>query len=320
MSKFRIPFRYILVAFTFTMSVLMYIDRACISTAKDDICAEFNLNYIQWAWIMAAFTLGYALFQSPAGKMADKKGPRVVLSSIIAIWSLFTALTSATWSYLSMWVVRFLFGAGEAGAFPTFSKVVYKWHPISERGTVQGINFSGSRIGGAVAYPIVAGLIALVGWHMSFVVFGVIGVLFALLCWYLFRDSPEQSPFVSAEERDYILANRQNDEPKSAEQSKLPFFEMLKSKNIWLAMFQYIGSNFTFYFTLTWMFPYLKESLSGTGNAAAFWAMLPLLGGALGNWLSGIWVDKLYSRTRNLTLSRRLPAVIGFTLAAVGLI
>ena len=321
--KHRFPLRYLLGTITFLLSVLMYIDRACISAAKDDICSDFGLDYIQWAWVMAAFTLGYALFQSPAGKFADIKGPRIVLTAIISVWSLFTALTSAAWSYFSMLIIRFLFGAGEAGAFPTFSKVVYKWFPISERGTIQGINFSGSRIGGAVAYPIVAALIAYIGWHASFVVFGLVGILFAILCWIVFRDSPEDSTLISEEEKAYIVANRQNDSVDNGsgvQRKRLTFLDSMRSKNMLLAMFQYLGSNFTFYFTLTWMFPYLKESLSGTGTAASFWSMAPLLGGALGNWVSGVWVDKLYQRTGNLTLSRRLPAIIGFILAAGGMI
>ncbi len=318
MKKTLIPFRYILVLFTFSMSILMYIDRACISTAKDDICAQFNLDYIQWAWIMAAFTLGYAVFQSPAGKLADNKGPRLVLSSIITVWSIFTALTSFAWNFTSMLVIRFFFGGGEAGAFPTLSKVVYKWFPLSERGTIQGINFSGSRIGGAVAYPIVATLIAWVGWHYSFIIFGLIGLLFAVICWVIFRDSPEESHFVSEQEKAYILANRQQDTTPKSEVPKISFGELFRDRNMLLAMFQYIGSNFTFYFTLTWMFPYLNESLSGT-TAASFWAMAPLLGGALGNWLSGVWVDRLYAKSGNLKLSRRLPAIIGFILAAAGM-
>ena len=318
MKKKIFPFRYLLVVFTFLVSVLMYIDRACISAAKDDICRDFNLDYIQWAWIMASFTLGYAVFQSLAGKWADTKGPRKVLTAIITIWSIFTALTSAAWSYISMLTIRFLFGAGEAGAFPTFSKVVYKWFPVKERGTIQGINFSGSRIGGAVAYPIVAALIAAIGWHYSFIVFGLIGLLFAVVCWFLFRDTPEEANYISEEEKKYIIANRQQDSP--GPRTKLSIKQLFSSSNMWLAMFQYIGSNFTFYFTLTWMFPYLKESLSGSGVSIGFWAMAPLLGGALGNWISGIWVDSLYKRTANLNLSRRLPAVIGFILAAAGMI
>ena len=266
---------------------------------------------------MAAFTLGYALLQSPSGKWADTKGPRLVLTSIISVWSLFTGLTAAAWSYASMFVVRFLFGAGEAGAFPTFSKMVYKWFPVKERGTIQGINFSGSRIGGAVAYPIVAALITLLGWHLCFVFFAMLGMMFAVGYWLLFRDTPEESYFVSDEEKAYIIANRQQDTP-GGKVASLSWKSLFSSRNMWLAMVQYVGSNFTFYFTLTWMFPYLKEALKGT-DAAAFWSMAPLLGGALGNWISGVIVDKLYQRTGSLNISRRLPAVVGFVLAAVGM-
>jgi len=317
MKKTFIPQRFILITFTFLISVLMYVDRACIGAAKGSVSDEFGLNNIQWAWVMAAFTLGYALLQNPGGRFADKKGARLVLSSIVTVWSLLTALTGAAWNFISMLVIRFLFGAGEAGAFPTLSKVVYKWFPVKERGIVQGINFSGSRIGGAVAYPIVVALIASLGWRGSFFIFGAVGLIFALVWWFYFRNSPEESGLVSEQEKRYIIENRQKD--NGIKKGNLTFLQILKSKNMLLAMIQYIGSNFTFYFTLTWMFPYLKEALKSTGTAASFWAMAPLIGGAIGNWVSGILVDKIYKKG-NLKLSRRLPAIIGFVLAAIGVV
>lgn len=317
MKKTIIPQRFVLVAFTFLISVLMYVDRACIGAAKGSVSDEFGLSNIQWAWVMAAFTLGYALMQTPSGKLADKKGARVVMSGIITVWSILTALTGAAWNFISMVVIRFLFGAGEAGAFPTLSKVVYKWFPVKERGIIQGINFSGSRIGGAVAYPIVVALIALLGWRGSFFIFGAAGLVFATVWWFYFRNSPEESKLVDEEEKKYILENRQKNEAGNKE--KLTFIQTLKSKNMLLAMLQYIGSNFTFYFTLTWMFPYLKEAMQSTGTTASFWAMAPLIGGAIGNWVSGILVDKIY-KSGNLKLSRQLPAIIGFLLAAIGVV
>ena len=315
--KKTIPQRFILVTFTFLISVLMYVDRACIGAAKSNISGEFGLNNIQWAWIMAAFTLGYALLQNPAGRLSDKKGARLVMSSIISVWSVLTALTGAAWNFISMVLIRFLFGAGEAGAFPTLSKVVYKWFPVKERGIIQGINFSGSRIGGAVAYPIVVALILALGWRGSFFVFGLAGIGFSIAWWLYFRNSPEESKWVNEEEKQYIIATRQKDE--GLKTNNLTFLQILKSKNMLLAMLQYIGSNFTFYFTLTWMFPYLKEALGSTGTAVGIWAMAPLIGGAIGNWVSGIIVDVIY-KSNKLKLSRRLPAVIGFVLAAVGVI
>ena len=317
MKKTVIPQRFILVTFTFLISVLMYVDRACIGAAKGHVSDEFGLSNIQWAWVMATFTLGYALMQNPSGRFADKKGPRVVMTMIITAWSFLTALTGAAWNFISMVAIRFLFGAGEAGAFPTLSKVVYKWYPVKERGIVQGINFSGSRIGGAVAYPIVVALIMALGWRGSFYIFGAIGLVFALVWWLFFRNSPEESNLLSQEEKQYIIENRQKDDV--VKKGKLSFAQTLKSKNMLLAMLQYVGSNFTFYFTLTWMFPYLKEAMQSTGTAASFWAMAPLIGGAVGNWVSGILVDKIY-KSGNLTLSRRLPAIIGFSLAAIGVV
>jgi ACS family glucarate transporter-like MFS transporter len=160
-------------------------------------------------------------------------------------------------------------------------------------------------------------LIIALGWRGSFFIFGAVGLVFALGWWLYFRNTPEESKFVDEAETRYIIANRQQN--TSTIKSTLTFFGSLKSKNMLLAMVQYIGSNFTFYFTLTWMFPYLKEAMQSTGTAASFWAMAPLIGGAVGNWVSGIVVDRIY-KSGNLALSRRLPAIIGFALAAAGVI
>ncbi|MDC0584647.1 MFS transporter [Bacteroidales bacterium] len=315
--KNRIPSRFFLVAGTFFITVLLYVDRACIGAAKSNISGEFGLNNIQWAWAMAIFTLGYALFQTPSGKFADKKGARVALTTIIGVWSALTALTGAAWNYVSLMIVRFLFGAGEAGAFPSLAKVVFKWFPTKERGIIQGINFSGSRLGAAFAYPLVFAMIAIIGWRMTFVAFGLIGVLFAVAWWFLFRDYPKDHKGVSKEELNYIIDNRQKETP--GPKKELTFVRSLKSTNVWMAMIQYIGSNFTFYFTLTWMFPYLKEALNQSGSLTSFYAMMPLVGGAIGNWVSGILVDNIY-KMGHWRLSRRLPAIIGFVLAAIGMV
>jgi MFS transporter, ACS family, glucarate transporter len=315
MKKTVIPIRFVLVFFTFIHTLNLYIDRACISAAKDSIVADLNLSLTQWGWIMAVFTLGYALFQTPTGYFADSKGPRFVLTFIVIFWSLLTTLTGFMKSFFSMLLVRFLFGAGEAGAFPALSKVVFNWFPIKERGIVQGINFSGARIGAALALPFVAYLIDKIGWRYSFVFFGVTGIMFAIIWYIVFRDKPEEYKFIGEEERDYILKNRQQ---SSGIKSSLPFLTILKSKNMWLAMGQYVASNFTFYFTLSWMYPYLKDRFALGGIEAGFYASVPLIAGAAGNWISGFLVDYLY-RKKGLTFSRRVPAVIGFLLAAFGM-
>ena len=317
MKKRYFPIRILLVFSTFMLTVLLFIDRACISAAKEEISSDLNFDLTDFGWVMAMFTLGYALFQTPSGKWADKRGPRKVIASIVTIWSLLTAMTGAAWSFVSMLVIRFLFGVGEAGAYPSLAKVVYYWYPVKERGIVQGINFSGSRIGAAFALPLVALIIGKVGWRMSFLIFGAIGLVFALLWWFLFRNKPEESGAISETEKQYILETRQQSTGKVT--TNLRFGSIIASRNMWLAMLQYMASNFTFYFTLTWMYPYLKDRFALGGVEAGLYAMIPLFAGAVGNWVSGLWVDSLYKH-RNVAISRRLPAITGFILAAFGML
>ncbi len=317
MLKRFIPLRFILVFSTFLLTILLYIDRACISAAKEDITRDLNFDMTDFGWVMAMFTLGYALFQTPSGKLADSRGPRTIITAIVALWSVLTAMTGAAWNFVSMMVIRFLFGAGEAGAFPSLAKVVFNWFPVRERGIVQGINFSGSRLGAAFALPLVAWMLTRMGWRWTFVIFGCFGLLFSILWYLLFRNKPEQSKAISAGEKEYILTTRQ--QPSSSTKASLPFGRIISSRNMWMNMVQYICSNFTFYFTLTWMYPYLKERFALGGIEAGFYAMAPLVGGAVGNWFSGILVDAIYRRG-NLKLSRRLPAIIGFILAGFGII
>ena len=316
MKNSFIPYRYLLIVFTFLLTVLLYVDRACISTAKEYIMLDLDFTVTEFGWIMAVFTLGYALLQTPSGRMADSKGPRFVITSIVGSWSVLTAITGLAWNYTSMLVIRFLFGAGEAGAFPALSKVAYNWFPVKERGIVQGINFSGSRIGAAVGLPLVALLIEQFGWRHTFLIFGVVGVFYALIWFFIFRDKPEDSSMIGETEREYIIKNRQQGNTKK---EILPFSTILHSSNMWLAMLQYTCSNFTFYFTLTWMYPYIKEKFMLGSIEAGMYAAVPLIAGAVGNWVSGILVDSIYSKGK-LKLSRQLPAIIGFVLAAVGML
>jgi MFS transporter, ACS family, glucarate transporter len=316
MKKTIIPIRFVLVLFTFMHTINLYIDRAVISAAKDPIMADLGLTLTQWGWIMASFTLGYALFQTPSGYFADSRGPRFVLTAILIFWSTLTALTGLMKSFFSMLVVRFLFGVGESGAFPALSKVVFNWFPVKERGLVQGINFSGARVGAAVALPFIAFLIDWIGWRFSFVFFGVTGIVFAIAWFVFFRDTPEEHTLMGDEEKAYIRANIQT---PSAVKRPISFFKILSYGRIWLAMGQYIASNFTFYFTLSWMYPYLKDRFDLGGVEAGFYASAPLIAGALGNWFSGWLVDKLYTPER-ITFSRRLPAIVGFVLAAAGML
>jgi len=324
-----LPRRYLIVLATFCLSVLLYVDRACISTAKDPIIqtlAQTDARWLDadwaskhWGWIMAAFAFGYALLQTPSGALADRLGARRILTTVVTAWSIFTGLTAAAWNLGSMMVIRFLFGAGEAGAFPGMARVVYSWIPVNERGLVKGINFSGSRIGAAVTMPILPWLITSLGWKQSFLLLMAIGFGWSLLWWFWFRDEPAAMQGMKPKELQYILQNRQQSSTDTAPPKPLHVGELLGSGNMWLVMGQYFASNFTFFFTLTWLYPYVKKTYSLSPVEAGFCAMAPLLAGAAGNIFSGWFVDLLYKRGKHV-LSRRLPAMAGFALAAIGLV
>lgn len=314
----RIPSkRYGFFLGSFLITLLLYIDRVCISSAKDSISSDLNLTDIQMGWVLSAFALGYAIFQVPGGAMGDTYGVRKVMTAIMVIWSLFTALTGAAWNYISMLLARFFFGAGEAGAFPNISRAAYSWVPLKERGIFQGINFSGSRLGAAFALPIVAYLIEAWGWRSIFYFFGFIGILCSVLFYVMFRNKPEEHSGISETEKDFIIKNRQQESKTTHEE--LPLGRIIRSKNVVLAMVQYIGSNFIFFFMLTWLFPYIKEKYELNLVATGFYAMLPLIAGAVGNWVSGFAVDSIY-KSGKWKLSRQLPAIIGFCLVVIGIL
>ena len=314
-----IPKRYLLIFGTFLLSVLLYVDRVCISAAKDPITAELGLSDTQFGWALSAFALGYALFQTPSGILADRFGPRLVLTSVVIFWSLFTGLTGLAIGFGTLLLARFLFGVGEAGAFPSCARAFYSWLPVSERGIAQGINFSGSRLGAAFALPLVAVMVTTWGWRASFVVLAVIGVVWAVF-WYLwFKDDPADHRSIRDDELQHILANRQQPDPEESALPKLSAATLFGSRNMWLAMAQYFCSNFTFFFCLTWLFPHLKATYGLGTVETGFYASAPLIFGAFGNWVAGALVDGLY-RAGKWKISRRGPAIVGFALAAIGLV
>jgi MFS transporter, ACS family, glucarate transporter len=313
------PRRALVVTATFLLAFLLYVDRVCISTAKVPIVTELGLTDAQFGWILSSFAFGYALLQAPAGALADRFGARIILASVVTFWSIFTGLTAAAWNFTSMMIVRFLFGAGEAGAFPGMARAVFSWIPVRERGLVKGINFSASRLGAAVTMPTLPWLIATIGWKASFVVLMLIGFVWAVAWWLWFRDEPAEQPGMPAVERDYILAHRQEPGVAAAPAAPLSAGTLLRSGNLWLLMTQYFASNFAFFFCLSWLFPYVQKTYALTYTQAGFYAMIPLLGGAAGNLFAGWLVDALFRAGRPLA-SRRIPAMAGFALAAVGLV
>src|SRR3954451_23726336 len=184
--------RYGVLFFLCTLALLLYIDRICIGQAETSIRAELGLSKSSMAWVFNAFMLAYCLFEVPTGHWGDRFGSRGVITRIVVWWSFFTALTGAAFGFYSLVAFRFLFGVGEAGAFPNAARVVTRWFPPGERGFARGAITSTSMIGGAISPPLAAALIRCVGWRWTFAVFGVLGLVWSALFYWWFRDDPAE--------------------------------------------------------------------------------------------------------------------------------
>ena len=147
------------------MYLITYVDRVNISTAAPVISQEFGFDKITMGIIFSAFVWAYALFQVPGGWLSDRFGARNVLTTIVAYWSVMTAATAAATGAMSFVAVRFLFGMGEACAFPGATRAMQLWYPRQERGLVQGLTHSTSRLGAAIAPSIVAVIVTTLGWR-----------------------------------------------------------------------------------------------------------------------------------------------------------
>lgn len=174
-----------------------YMDRVVIAQAGPSLKEEFALSQTELGVVFTAFTLAYALFQVPGGWLADRFGPRKILTAIVSYWSIFTMATAAAWNRASLVVIRFLFGAGEAGAFPAATRAFSRWLPSTERGIAQGITHSGSRLAGAFTPPIVGLMIAQWGWRSAFITFGLLGFVWGAVWYWYYRDEPEDHPRVN---------------------------------------------------------------------------------------------------------------------------
>jgi ACS family glucarate transporter-like MFS transporter len=307
--------RFVLISVLFFHSVNTYMDRACIASAADYIINDLSISNEMWGLILGIFAVGYALFQVPSGWIADRLGPRKALTIVVTVWSMFTALTGAARNALQMLVLRFMFGVGEAGAFPGATQAFFRWLPVKERGLAHGINFSGSRLGAAFSLFLMPWLISIIGWRWTFVVNGIIGIIWATVWLLWFRDNPKDNKKINQAELDYIEAGRISDFTTTI---KASFAEIFTSMNMSLAMLQYFASNVTFFISLTWLPKYIKNQWPDDPHAI-YYSAVPLFFAAFANWIAGSMVTGLFKKGYHVG-SRRATAIVGFSLGIIGLI
>jgi MFS transporter, ACS family, glucarate transporter len=282
--------RYKLLRLAFVLSIITYVDRVCISTAAPAIRDELGLSTVQIGWMFSVFTFAYAVFEIPSGWLADVMGPRAMMTRIVIWWSAFTAATGLAWNFTVLLATRFLFGVGEAGAFPTMSRSFSRWFPRREVGSAHGVLFMGSRFGGALAPPLVVGIMAVAGWRVSFFIFGVLGVIWSVFWWKWYRDDPRDHAGTTREELEII---RQGAVPERA--GRIRWRDFL-SGNLLLICLMYFCVGYAFYFYLTWLPTYLKEARGFSTQQAGLLAGLILFSGGVATAMGGRLTDLLVRR------------------------
>jgi MFS family permease len=291
-------------AFLCTLALLLYIDRVCIGQAASHIRIEFGLSEQQMSWVFNAFLLAYCLFEVPAGHWGDRRGSRGVIARVVVCWSIFTALTGAAIGLGSLILIRFMFGAGEAGAFPNAARVVTRWFPPAERGRVRGAITFVSLVGAMVAPILSSHLIQLVGWRPTFAIFGVLGIVWAAVFYAWFRDDPAKHPAANAAEVAIIREPVAGEDPAAAPATHgIPWVRVLTSPNVWLLGLIMTASGALFYMLFQWYPSYLKAARGQSEISSGWLTAAVMSGGAVGCLLGG-WLSDFVIRH---TEARRWP-------------
>lgn len=305
--------RYWVIVFAVTLAVLSYIDRVAMSQAAPAISKDLGFSKQQMGYIFSAFAFSYALFEIPSGWLGDLMGPRRVLMRIVLWWSFFTAATGWMWNFWSMWVTRFLFGAGEAGCFPNLTKAFTTWLPQHERVRAQGIMWSFARWGGAFTPPLFAFLFSHMSWHYVFLIFGLVGLLWAFFFYRWYRDNPKDHPSVN----DAELALLAGAEDTASGHGDVPWGKLITRGSVWLLWVQYFLLTYPWYFYITWLPTWLQEDRGLSMMESSTYAILPLLFGGFGSILCGFLTRNVAVAMGSMDKARRLLGTLGFAGAAI---
>jgi MFS transporter, ACS family, glucarate transporter len=289
--------RWIVLGLLAMLSLITYLDRVCIAIAGPRIQEELDISPQGWGWILGVFSVAYGLFEIPSGALGDRFGQRKVLTRIVTWWSTFTILTGLVTSFSGLLATRFLFGAGEAGAFPNMASAIGQRFPKSQRARTQGGLWAASRVGGAISPFLVVPLMAAWGWRAPFIIFGLVGVVWALVWHTWYRD---RSPVADA----------------NPEHSGAPWRVFFRSRQFWLiiAMAWCYGWGASFY--LSWLYAFLIEGRGLNDADTQRYAALPFLLGMVGNLVGGVLSDRLSSRY-GLRTGRQLVGSTSLALSAL---
>ncbi len=296
--------------FLVLLSIITFLDRVCMNVVSKYIKADLKLDNQQFGYILGAFSLAYALFELPTGIMGDRIGPRKVLTRVVLWWSAFTALTGSATNFLYLLVVRFLFGIGEAGAYPNSSIVISRWFPKTETGKAQSAIWAAARIGGALTPLLVIPLVHSLGWRLAFAVLGLVGAVWAAVWYFWFRNEPTEMVGVSEKEIEEITAVRQ------LKSHQLEWRKVIADSNVLYLMLMCHLFFYASYFFTNWSATYFQEGRGLSEDDTKKFISLSYFLGAIGCLIGGTLSDYLVKKL-GLRFGRRIIGVCGLGLSAI---
>lgn len=302
--------RQVVVGFALSAMAVAYLDRVCIAAAAPWMRAELGLSDSQLGYVFSAFTLAYALFEMPSGYLADRYGARLMMARIVVWWSLLTAATGAATGFVTLLLIRFLFGVGEAGLMPTLARAFAVWLPWYEAGRAFGATIMAGAVAGAVTQPLAAALFDWIGWRAGFVCFGAVGLVWVWFWLRWFVDSPEQHASISASELAEILAHR------SYGTAQVHWSRSLLRTDYLTLCVIYFLVIYGWYFYITWLPSYLIRGRGLEPMEAGFVSALPLIAIAAGV-ASGGWLSDRLAQRYGAAFGRGVLAAAGLVVAAL---
>jgi len=304
--------RHIILALTIAAYFITYLDRVLLSNALPVIQKEFGFSLVTLGLIQSCYQWSYALFQIPGGWFGDRAGPRIAMTSVVVWWSIFTIVTGFSGSVTMLMICLALIGFGEAGAFPIANRALSRWMLPSERGIAQGATHAGSRLAGALTPVMVATLIATYSWHAPFFLFGLVGIVWAAIWFWFYRDVPSEHTSVNAGERQKIVAALGN--PKG--RPPIPWKLILSSRQMWTVAAMYFCYGYALNVFITYYPKYLDAARGYSLKEMGFFASLPLAAGVVGDICGGLFSDMIIHRTGRIKFARQRVAIEGFLIAA----
>jgi MFS transporter, ACS family, glucarate transporter len=327
--------RYAILVLLCFLAMITYMDRAANGSAKKAIMADLNQDQVSagqplydeedFFIILMAFQFAYAIFEVPSGWLGDTRGPRSTLLRVVLWWSAFVALTGFTGTTLpggfyvgftALFLIQFLFGVGEAGAFPNMSKSLYNWFPSTSRGFAKSAIWMSARLMGGLT-PLVWVLVVELGglsWRQAMWLFAGAAAVWCVVFYFAFTNKPSEHRKVNDAELAEIDAGRS----PQAGVTQVPWGKLIRSRNLWAVCFMYVVTNFCWYFLMYNLPGRLKDAYKDWNKTAdgkillALLAGAPLLVGMAGCLLGGALSDLYIRRTGDRKWGRRLLGMVGY--------